>query len=162
MKTNKNWNQKQDCQCKLRTTVRRKYEKQQTKKNGIWDACSTVDCCPLLSIIVHCCPMSIVVHCFCGANNQNVSDRATYGPLTLVHVGPESGLGGRLKCFWGVQPSVYTGFTALAENLVMEQSVSHTLTHVIRVSFRCSDPPRAPCGANKSRRPPKLYNTIQL
>ena len=25
----------------------------------------------------------------CSANNQNVSDRATYSPLTLVHVGPK-------------------------------------------------------------------------
>ena len=33
-------------------------------KNGITDACSTVDCCPLLSVVVHCCPLlSIVVNC---------------------------------------------------------------------------------------------------
>ena len=27
-------------------------------KNGIRDACSTADCCPLLSIVIHCCPLS--------------------------------------------------------------------------------------------------------
>ena len=33
-------------------------------KNGIRDACSTADCCPLLSIAVYCCLLlSIVVHC---------------------------------------------------------------------------------------------------
>ena len=34
-----------------------------TNKNGITDACSTVDCCPLMSIVVHCSPLlPIVVH----------------------------------------------------------------------------------------------------
>ena len=34
-------------------------------KHGIRDACSTADCCPLLSIVFHCYPLlSIVVHCY--------------------------------------------------------------------------------------------------
>ena len=35
-----------------------------SEQNGIRDACSTADCCPLLSIVAHCSPfLPICVHC---------------------------------------------------------------------------------------------------